>query len=129
VIPQDPALAFICSLLEDYADEWVTKAMYHYRWTYDIEDAGFGIGAMCLGFESGVSEIKQFGTSIGERQVGRLGVVGSNPITAPVIEQSFQRLCALLERHFEAGFPFLLGTRPSAADFALYVASSGGVAA
>ncbi|MDG1087079.1 MAG: glutathione S-transferase N-terminal domain-containing protein, partial [Acidimicrobiales bacterium] len=30
-VPTDPALAFIDSLIEDYGDEWVTKAMYHYR--------------------------------------------------------------------------------------------------
>ena len=32
-----PALAFIDGLIEDFGDEWVTKAMYHYRWTYDAD--------------------------------------------------------------------------------------------
>ena len=42
VIPEDPAIAFINYLLEDYGDEWLTKAMFHYRWYYqdDIEMAG-----------------------------------------------------------------------------------------
>src|SRR5688572_2770751 len=34
VIPADAALAFVDALLEDYADEWLTKAMFHYRWAF-----------------------------------------------------------------------------------------------
>ena len=34
VIPDDPVVAFIDYLLEDYGDEWLTKAMFHYRWYY-----------------------------------------------------------------------------------------------
>ena len=56
----------------------------------------------------------------GHRQVGRLGIVGSNEVTGPHIEKSFERLCRLLGDHFEAGHEFLFGTRPSAADFAIY---------
>ncbi|MGI9317904.1 MAG: glutathione S-transferase N-terminal domain-containing protein, partial [bacterium] len=38
VLPVDPAVAFIDYLLEDFADEWCTKYMFHYRW-YPQEDA------------------------------------------------------------------------------------------
>ncbi len=31
-IPSDPVMAFVNYLLEDYGDEWLTKAMFHYRW-------------------------------------------------------------------------------------------------
>jgi alpha-beta hydrolase superfamily lysophospholipase len=119
VFPQNQALAFLVSLFEDYCDEWVTKAMFHYRWTYDIDDAGFGLGTSA-GYSAGFTKVQEWGKSFGKRQVTRLGIVGSNPITAPVIEQAFERLCSLLGEHFEAGFDFLFGTRPSAADFALY---------
>ncbi|HBP14871.1 MAG TPA: glutathione S-transferase, partial [Gammaproteobacteria bacterium] len=32
VIPEDPVIRFLDYLLEDYGDEWLTKAMFHYRW-------------------------------------------------------------------------------------------------
>ena len=32
VIPSHPVLRFLDELFEDYGDEWLTKAMFHYHW-------------------------------------------------------------------------------------------------
>ena len=42
VIPIDPVMAFIDYLIEDYADEWLTKAMFHFRWAHqrNVDFAG-----------------------------------------------------------------------------------------
>lgn len=114
------ALGFLSALAEDYFDEWMTKAMFHYRWTYDIETAGFGI-AFSASNAADMKTIEAFGRNFAERQTTRLrAVVGSNEVTAPVIEESFCRFCKLLEAHIHAGHTFLFGSRPSAADFALF---------
>ena len=34
ITPSDPTLAFLSRLVEEYADEWAVKQMFHYRWRY-----------------------------------------------------------------------------------------------
>ncbi len=120
VIPPDPVLDFLNDLLEDYADEWLTKAMFHYRWHYraDIERAG-DILPLWRDISVAPETLAARKAQIVERQVGRLYVVGSNDTTAPLIEASYTRFLgifdALLQRR-----PFLFGQRPSSADFAVY---------
>ena len=120
VVPRDPALAFIDYLLEDYADEWLTKAMFHYRWQYpaDIELAG-EILPRWRDLTATAEEIAPRSQFVRDRQVGRLYVVGSNELTLPIIEASYRRFLGLLDAHIGNG-PFLFGQRPSAADFGLY---------
>ncbi len=120
VIPPAPALAFIDALLEDYADEWLTKAMFHYRWAF-AADAANAAAILPRWFRTDQPEADAVsnGRMFADRQVGRLAVVGSNPITAPVIEASYERLLRLLDAHLTQS-RFLFGGRPAAADFALF---------
>ena len=120
VLPGDPALAFIDYLLEDFADEWCTKYMFHYRWHFaaDADNAG-SLLPTYMDVTLPADKWRQFKTVFSERQVGRLRYVGSNDDTAPVIDASYRRLLQALENHF-ANLPFLLGRRPGAGDFALF---------
>ncbi len=119
-IPRDPVMAVLDALLEDYADEWLTKAMFHYRWAYP-EDVAQAAAVLPRWFRTTGSEAEAVaaGRDFSARQVGRLGVVGSSPATAPVIEASYERLLRLLDAHL-AAHRFVLGGRPGACDFGLY---------
>jgi len=120
VIPSDPALAFIDMLLEDYADEWLTKAMFHYRWAFpdDIKKAG-SILPRWHAISTPEEQVVGMSQWISERQVSRLSYVGSNETTRPVIEESFKRFIDVLNKHLEQQ-PFLMGRRPGSSDFAVY---------
>ena len=120
VVPRDPALAFVDALLEDYADEWLTKPMFHYRWAFapDVARAS----AILPRWPNPAQPEEQavaFGKTFAERQIGRLGVVGSNPTTAPVIEESYVRLLRLLDAHLTRS-RFVMGGRPGASDFGVF---------
>lgn len=120
IVPPDPALAFLDRLIEDYADEWLTKPMFHYRWAYadDIRRS-----QRVLPFYRGLprpdDEVGQAGEAFAQRQIGRLRVVGSSATTAPVIEDSYKRFLTLFDAHLR-DHPFLLGGGPATGDFACY---------
>ncbi|MBT6594345.1 MAG: glutathione S-transferase family protein [Porticoccaceae bacterium] len=120
VLPTDPALAFIDYLLEDFADEWCTKYMFHYRWhpQADADNAGT---LLPLGYNVSMpsDQHNQFKEYIASRQISRLYVVGSNETTAPIIDASYRRFLAAMEAHLSQQ-PYMLGHRPGASDFALY---------
>lgn len=120
VLPQDPVIAFLDELIEDFADEWVTKAMFHFRWQYaaDIDHAG-DILPRWSDISGSEARMRVRKNTIESRQVERLFVVGSNETTGPLIEESYHRLLALLSSSLERQ-PFLFGARPASADFALY---------
>ncbi len=117
IIPENPALAFVAALLEDYADEWLNKAMFHYRWTYPADQESAARRLVEMMFE-GAEAPAGIEESVRTRMIGRLHHVGSTLETGPAIEGSFTRLLGLLERQL-AGRSYLFGGRPSFADFGL----------
>lgn len=120
VIPTDPTLKFINELIEDYADEWLTKAMFHFRWAHEADWKNAAPLLVYWGMNTAPEETaKDFAASFAKRQIERLFVVGSNDVTAETIESSYERLIEILDQLI-ARKGFVLGARPSSADFALF---------
>jgi glutathione S-transferase len=120
VIPDDKAVAFVCDLLEDLADEWAVKPLFLYRW-WDPEDQGYV--SRWAGEEWSVSdaatgsaeEIEEFR----RRQISRMVILGATAENRPLLEESYRRILAAFEPHIGMR-NYLFGTRPSLADFAWF---------
>jgi glutathione S-transferase len=120
VIPEDRAVAFVCDLLEDLADEWAVKPLFFYRW-WDVEDQTYvsrwaGEEWSTSEAETGsAEEINEFR----RRQISRMPILGATEENRLLLEESYQRMLAAFEPY--VGMTnYLFGTRPSLADFAWF---------
>lgn len=120
VIPTDPVLRFINDIIEDYADEWLTKAMFHFRWAHEADWKNAAPLLVYWGMNTAPAEkATELAAFFAKRQIERLYVVGSNDVTAETIESSYSRLVEILDQLI-ARKGFVLGARPSSADFAIF---------
>ncbi len=120
VHPTDPVLAFLSALIEEYADEWGNKPMFHYRWFYE-PDQNSAAERIARSMMPDLSDADLPGAMdmVKGRMIPRLKFVGSSAETKDTIEGSFERQLAILDRHL-ARRTYLFGARPALADFGLY---------
>lgn len=119
VLPSTPRQRIAAQLLEAWADEaWIPTAM-HYRWSYPENyplfeaDAGSALLPWAPAFLQ-----RRIAAYIASRLRNYLPGVGVVPGQFTLLERWTEALLDALERHF-AVQPFLFGTCPSIADFAL----------
>ncbi len=120
VVPDDPGQAFIAHLLEDFADEWLTKAMFGYRWLAEVDQVQM---SRWLAFDNmkggGLDKSQHFAEQFRARQVSRMALVGCTAENFPLIEASTRAVLAALEAHV-VNRHCLFGTRPSLAEFGIF---------
>lgn len=118
--PEDPVLAFLSLLLEEFGDEWGNKLMFHYRWWAEADQIACShvLAQSMVSPDGDARTLAAIAAQIRERMTSRGNFVGSNAETAPLIEQYLITLVALLESHL-AQHRFLFGDRPSFGDFGI----------
>ncbi len=120
VIPTDPRLAFLMWLLEDFADEYMPRIHMHTRWgnEQNRQTASHRIARGLCYAKPDVS-IKDIAAYVAARQPGFDKHLGLNDSVRANMDEQILDLLHVLEEHF-LHHQFLLGFRPSMADFALY---------
>ena len=117
IVPDEAGDAFLAYLLEDMADEWGTKAMFHYRWYRERDQKQMSEWIVFDRLKGkGRKVIFEMAAMFRERQVGRMALVGCTPENAPLIEETARRILSLFEAHVTEEL-FLFGSCPSLADF------------
>lgn len=119
VIPADPVQRYLSLLIEDYADEWLWRPAMYYRWSFapDRFLAGTRLAEEIIRIPGVPLSARRHWVA---RRQTRLFVSGDGVDDANRnhVESSYLNLLGWLETIF-SGRPYLLGDRPTIADFGL----------
>lgn len=120
VVPDDARLAFLMWLLEEFADEYMPRIHMHTRWGNEQNQRAVShrIGRG-LAYAMPDATPKDLAAFMLSRQVGFNKHLGLTDRVRENMDQQVLDLLALLDEHF-LHYQFLLGDKPSMADFALY---------
>ena len=119
VYPETPLQKLAALTLDLFGGEGLVRAAMHYRWSFRSYQERF------IAHEFGLS-MRAFGASDADMAArigpmmdyfnGHLPMLGVTADAIPAIEESYEALAELLNVHFRH-HPYLLGGRPTCADF------------
>jgi len=120
IIPPDPEQAYICRLIEDYADEWLWRPAMHYRWSNARDRQLLGTMIVDELFKDIKAPTWLKRWKIRRRQKSHfVDQDGVNAGNRAHVEQGYLKLLKMLETIFQSR-PFIFGERPTLADFGLF---------
>lgn len=118
-VPEEPALAALSLILEDYGDEWLNKCMFQQRWSNKPDSDQAGLRALVqLSGGKRPRAWKKPSVQIAERMAERLPLVGAAPENWSTLDASWRRFAQRLDAHLKEHL-FIFGGRPAFADFSL----------
>jgi glutathione S-transferase len=120
MIPETPVQRAVAWLLGAFGSEGLLAPGMHYRWSYRAQQENFLRAE--FGRIAHAGPDRQARRAAGEQLMnyfnGFLPVLGVNPDTIPTVEAAYLELLDALDIHFQQ-YPYLIGGRPSIADFGL----------
>jgi len=117
--PADPTIGFLACVLEEYADAWLAKTVFHYRWTRKKDQRLAAQRAIDDYYTVSPPADRKAAEDLAiETMGGQLKLMQLDGELGDVLEKSFKRFVKLLDEHLKKHL-FLFGERPSIADFAI----------
>ncbi len=121
VYPTGPRQRIISLILEMFGDEGLLRPAMHYRWNFPDENdyfisMEFGRFMKADATDDEARELAAMPKAAMQKYLPGLGIT---PDTIPAIEKNYRDLLAALDAHFLKQ-PYLLGGKPTMADFGMY---------
>ena len=110
----------VAAFLDAFGSNYLLPLAMHYRWSYRAEQELFLQAEFARAVPPGMpyEQRLMMAGAFMDRFSGFLPNLGVTPAVIPAMEASYLELLAVLEAHFRL-HPYLLGGRPSLADFGL----------
>lgn len=120
LVPAGGVQQVIAAFLDAFGSNYLLPLAMHYRWTYRNDQELFLRSEFARAVPPALPYEHRLAMAeaIMNRFNGFLPNLGVTPAVIPVLEESYRELLAVLEAHFRL-HPYLLGGRPSLADFGL----------